>query len=199
VIGFLDGAVAALRVDGCLLEVAGVGYRLFCSSTTMSRLPPVGGRCRLWTHTYVREESLALYGFATEAEQDIFEALLGVAGVGPKVALQVCSAFTPEDLRRALVTEDIPVLSSVPGIGRKTAQRMVLDLKEKMDLPDLQLVGRVPDAVVAARSALENLGYSTAEVRAALAGIDAAPDDSLERVVKAALSLLDRPERTDAR
>jgi Holliday junction DNA helicase RuvA len=131
-IGFLDGIVAGKSSDGCFVDVAGVGYRLACSAQTLAALPRDGERCRLWTHVHVREDVLSLYGFSTEAEQRIFEALLGVPGVGPKVALQMCSAFTPEAFRRSLVTDDIAGISSVPGIGKKTAQRIVLDLKEKL-------------------------------------------------------------------
>jgi Holliday junction DNA helicase RuvA len=167
-----------------------VGYRLACSATTLSALPADGGETRLWTHLHVREDALSLFGFATEAEQRIFESLLGVTGVGPKVALQVCSAFTPDALRKALVTDDVAAISSVPGIGKKTAQRMIIDLKEKLALPDLEVVGARPDALAKARSALENLGYSSSEVRVALS--EAAPPDeaSVEDVVKAALKVL---------
>jgi Holliday junction DNA helicase RuvA len=187
VIGYLSGEVTR-TLDGCLVDVGGVGYRLACSSTTMRSLPPDGAVARLWTYLQVREDILALYGFATEAEQKMFEALLGVAGVGPKVALQVCSAFAPEELRRALVTDDSAAIASVPGIGKKTAQRMIIDLKEKLDLPDLAIVASVPDTLSKARSALENLGYSAGEVRAALGELE--DESSVEDVVRSALKVL---------
>ena len=189
-IGFLRGSVAGRTTDGCFLDVAGVGYRLACSATTLAALPAEGREVRLWTHLHVREDALSLFGFATESEQRIFEALLGVNGVGPKVALQVCSAFTPDALRKALVTDDVAAISSVPGIGKKTAQRMILDLKEKLALPDLEIVGTRPDALSKARSALENLGYSAGEVRVALS--ESAPDDAstVEDIVKSALRVL---------
>lgn len=189
-IGFVRGALAARTVDGCFVDVAGVGYRLACSATTLAALPAEGKEVRLWTHLYVRDDALALYGFATESEQRIFEALLGVSGVGPKVALQVCSAFTPEGLRKALVTDDVAAISSVPGIGKKTAQRMILDLKEKLSLPDLEVVGVRPDALSKARSALENLGYSAGEVRVALSEVAPAREDSVEDLIKSALRVL---------
>ncbi|HEV2754450.1 MAG TPA: Holliday junction branch migration protein RuvA [Actinomycetota bacterium] len=198
-IGFLRGTVAGRTTDGCFLDVAGVGYRLACSATTLAAVPPEGKEVRLWTHLHVREDALALFGFATESEQRIFEALLGVSGVGPKVALQVCSAFTPEALRKALVTDDVASISSVPGIGKKTAQRMVLDLKEKLALPDLEVVGARPDALSKARSALENLGYSAGEVRVALSDVTAAADDTVEDVVKRALKVLGAGSRRAAR
>jgi Holliday junction DNA helicase RuvA len=126
----------------------------------------------------------------TELEQRTFEALLGVPGVGPKVALQVCSAFTPEAFRRVLVTGDVDAVSSVPGIGKKTAQRILLDLKEKLELPDLEVVGSQPDTIAKARSALENLGYSAGEVRVALAEATSGDENGVEDVIKAALKVL---------
>ncbi|MFN2588143.1 MAG: Holliday junction branch migration protein RuvA [Actinomycetota bacterium] len=189
-IGFLRGSVAARTADGCFVDVAGVGYRVACSATTLAAIPHEGAEVRLWTHLHVREDALALFGFATESEQRIFEALLGVAGVGPRVALQVCSAFAPDALRKALVTDDVAALASVPGIGKKTAQRIVLDLKEKLALPDLEVVGVRPDALSKARSALENLGYSAGEVRVALSEVGPAPDDPVEAVIKSALKVL---------
>lgn len=189
-IGFLSGTVAGRRQDGCFLEVSGVGYQLNCSAATLTSLPPDGAHVRLWTHLHVREDALALYGFATEAEQRMFEALIGVSGVGPKVALQLCSAFSVESFRRALVTDDVPAISSVPGIGKKTAQRILLDLKEKLSLPDLAIVGSQPDTVAKARSALENLGYSPGEIRVALGEVAVDEDESVEGVVKSALKVL---------
>jgi holliday junction DNA helicase RuvA len=186
-IGFLRGEVAARHPEGCTLEVGGVGYRLHCSAATLAGLPGEGGGARLWTHLYVREDALTLYGFGTEAERAMFEALISVAGVGPKVALQMCSAFAPDALRRALVTGDVGSLSSVPGIGKKTAGRIILELKEKLALPDLEVVGADGGTTARARSALENLGYSAPEVRAALAELAPGPDDSVEDVIKDAL------------
>ena len=186
-IGFLRGEVAARHPEGCILEVGGVGYRLHCSATTLAGLPGEGGGARLWTHLYVREDALTLYGFGTEAERAMFEALISVAGVGPKVALQMCSAFAPDALRRALVTGDVGSLSSVPGIGKKTAGRIILELKEKLALPDLEVVGADGGTTARARSALENLGYSAPEVRAALAELAPGPGDSVEEVIKGAL------------
>lgn len=189
-IGYLEGTVAGRGPDACFIDVAGVGYRVLCSTSTLAALPGDGAKCRVWTHTYVREDALALYGFATEAEQRTFEALLSVSGVGPKVALQVCSAFTPEQFRKTLATDDVDAISSVPGIGKKTAQRMVLDLKEKLSLPDLGVVGSAPDTVARARSALENLGYSPGEVRAVLGEIAPSPEHELEEVIRSALKVL---------
>ena len=189
-IGFVRGRIAGRTPETCLIDVSGVGYKLACSSTTLSALPHDGDEATLWTHVYVREDVLALYGFGTETELKMFEALLGVSSVGPKVALLICSAFTPEAFRTALVTDDIAAFSSVSGVGKKTAQRILLDLKEKLDLPDLAVVGSQPDAIAKARSALENLGYSPGEVRVALGEVAPTDDDTIEEVIKSALKAL---------
>jgi len=189
-IGFLEGKVAGRAAGVAWIDVGGVGYVLSCSTTTLRTLPEDGRQAKVWTHTHVREDQLALFGFATQTEQHLFEALIGVNGVGPKVALQICSAFAPEALRKALVTDDVAALSSVPGIGKKTASRIVLELKEKLDLPDLQVVGSVPDALAEARSALENLGYSPGEVREALNDLDAPAETKTEELVRLALKAL---------
>ena len=188
-IGFLDGAVAGRWIDGCYLDVGGVGYRLACSTTTLTALPLEGAHCRLWTYVHVRDDVLALYGFRTEAERSMFEGLVGVSGVGPKVALAVCSVLSPDEFRRALAAEDAGALSSVPGVGRKTAQRIVLELKGTLELSDLPALGG-GDTPALARSALENLGYMPGEVRAALAQVAPEGDDSVEDLVKAALRVL---------
>ncbi|HEX2240565.1 MAG TPA: Holliday junction branch migration protein RuvA [Actinomycetota bacterium] len=189
-IGFLQGKVAGRTAELCFLDVGGVGYRVACSAKTLAALPGVGEQTLLWTHLNVREDQLALYGFAAESELEMFEALIGVAGVGPKVAVAVCSAFTPESFRRALVTDDLAAITSVPGIGKKTAQRMLLELKDKLELPDLAIAGTNPDALAQARSALENLGYSSGEVRVALNELTPEDAASVEDVVKSALRVL---------
>jgi holliday junction DNA helicase RuvA len=190
VIGFLEGTLAGKSVDGCLMNVGGVGYRLTCSTTTMAALPPDGHSCHLWTHVHVREDILALFGFESESEQRMFEALLGVGGVGPKVAIQVCSAFSAESFRRALVAEDASSIASVPGIGKKTAERILLELRDKLGTPELDVGTGTGDVLMKARSALENLGYSSGEVRAALSQIDDTADATVEEVIKTALQAL---------
>lgn len=189
-IGFVRGAIAGRGTDSCLVDVAGVGYRVFCSSSTLAGLPGDGEMVQLWTHVHVREDVLALYGFSSELEHKMFEALLGVSSVGPKMALQICSAFTPEGFRKALVTDDLAALSSVSGVGKKTAQRILLELKEKLELPDLSIVGSANDALSQARSALENLGYSAGEVRVALGEVDSEADTDVQDLIRSALKVL---------
>ncbi|MEA2505968.1 MAG: holliday junction helicase RuvA [Actinomycetota bacterium] len=189
-IGFLEGVLGGKTADGCLLNVGGVGYKLTCSTTTMAALPPDGQSCRLWTHLHVREELLALYGFESESEQVMFEALLGVGGVGPKVAVQMCSAFSAESFRRALVAQDAVSIASVPGIGKKTAERIVLELKDKLGTSELEVASGGGDVLTKARSALENLGYSPGEVRVALSRVEETSGASIEEVIKSALQVL---------
>ncbi len=189
-IGYVKGELAARDAEGCIVDVGGVGYRLACSGTTLAGLPAPGDTTRLFTHLHVREDVLALFGFATETERALFEALISVSGIGPKVALQICSAFAPDAFKRALVTDDIDAICAVPGIGKKTAGRVVLELKEKLDLPDLAVVGTRRDTLSQARSALENLGYSPAEVRAALGELQPDADEPVEAVVRSALKVL---------
>src|SRR5687767_1954351 len=119
-IGFVRGRIAGRSAEACFVDVSGVGYRVACSAGTLAALPPDGQEVQLWTYVHVREDVLALYGFLSETEHKMFEALIGVSGVGPKVALQICSAFKPEAFRRALVTDDLSALSSVSGVGKKT-------------------------------------------------------------------------------
>lgn len=189
-IGFLNGTMAGRSEDACFLDVNGVGYRLACSATTLAALPRDGETAKLWTHVHVREDALALYGFATQSEQRIFDALLAVSGVGPKVALQVCSAFNGDSLAKAVAAEDAGAIAAVPGIGKKTAQRIVIDLKERLDVPSANGHRGGRDALVQARSALENLGYSAGEARLALSEVEVGDDDSVEDIVKSALKVL---------
>lgn len=189
-IGFLEGRLASRDGDGCFLDVGGVGYRLLCSGHTIAALPRDGAAMRLWTHMHVREDALALYGFSAEGEQRMFEALIGVGGVGPKVALSVCSAFTPETFRATLAHDDAAAIATVPGIGKKTAQRIVLELKDRFAggvAADTNGSSRADAA-----SALETLGYSPGEAREALALADADPGAPVEVVLKSALKVLAR-------
>ena len=189
-IGFLSGVLAGRTLEGCVLDVGGVGYSLSCSGATLGTLPPEGARCRLYTHLHVREDAMVLFGFFTESERTIFESLLSVSGVGPKVAQGVCSALTPDQFRSAVATDDVNAIAAVPGIGKKTAQRIVIDLKEKLALPDLKIVGGDRDALGQARSALENLGYSPAEVRSALSEVTSGSDGDVQSVIRSALKVL---------
>ena len=174
-IGFLRGKVAGLSPDSCFLDVQGVGYRVFVSASTRSRLRS-GEEAMLYTHLAVREDAMLLYGFLQQEEYDLFQLLISVSGIGPKVALGILSAIGVGDLCRALRGQQITALTKLPGIGKKTAERMILELKDK--------VGSVDDGAVAegeeltafaggthaeeAMAALLTLGYSAAEIEPVL-------------------------------
>lgn len=189
-IAFLTGRVAGKGASSALLDVGGVGYRLLMSTRSLSSLPAEGDTVTIHTYLHVREDELTLYGFENDDERSLFETLIGVSGVGPKLALAVLSALRPDALRAAVAADDVAVLSSVPGVGKKTAQRVALELKDKLDLPDLALAGRGPHPVAAAeaRDALLAMGFTAAEAAAALRGAD--DGSTAEQLLKSALKAL---------
>ena len=188
-IGRLCGLVAAKHSDSALLEVGGVGYEVAMSPRGLGELPPLGEEAVVHTHLHVREDQMALFGFTVEDERDLFRVLLGASGVGPKLALAVLATMRPAELRRALVSEDADALTAVPGIGKRSAQKLILDLRARLELPDTEIVGG-GSAVGDVRQALEGLGYQPAEIREALAGLDA--EDDVEDLLRTALQRLGR-------
>ncbi len=182
----LRGAPAGAGGDWLVLDVGGVGYRLSATPRAIQKAD-AASEVALETYLHVREDALQLYGFADAAERELFELLLAVNGVGPKVALAIVSGYSPSELRRAIVREDAALFETIPGIGRKTAQRVVLELKEKI-APLVAVPGGGADAAapgedahLVAREALVELGYSVAEAEKRLAEID--PDlPAAERV-----------------
>ncbi len=164
-IGRLTGRLASKAPDQVLLDVAGVGYLVHIPLSTFYELPEQESPASLWIHTHVREDALALYGFLTERERSLFLLLLGVTGIGPRVALTVLSGIPPTELVDALRRQDVRRLVAVPGVGKKTAERMVLELAEKAGRISGEAPGKAPAAVAAddVISALVNLGYRKAE------------------------------------
>jgi Holliday junction DNA helicase RuvA len=180
VIARLRGRVAARTAAGVLIDVGGVGYLVAATPRVAAR---VGEEATVETYLHVREDALHLYGFASADERELFELLLGVSGVGPKVALAIVSGSTPAELRRAIAREDTARFEAIPGIGRKTAQRVVLDLKDKLEAYGFDDgAARGPGL---ARDALVELGWSIVDADRALADVD----ESLpvEEQVRAAL------------
>src|SRR3954470_18855784 len=166
----LRGTVAARTAAGLVLDVGGVGYLVAATPRVNARL---GEETTVETYLHVREDALQLYGFASADERQLFELLLGVSGVGPKVALAIVSGSTPEELRRAIVREDTARFEAIPGIGKKTAQRVVLELKEKLGDGVVMPEQGAARPHLVAREALMELGYSLLEADQALAEIDA--------------------------
>jgi Holliday junction DNA helicase RuvA len=185
VIASLRGTVVARRLDGVVLDVGGVGYLVQATQRALQKARS-GKEVALDTYLHVREDALQLYGFAEPAERELFELLLSVSGVGPKVALAILSNSTPGDLRRAIVLEDETRFVAIPGIGKKTAQRIVLELKEK--LGPVEIVGEPPAEELVARDALVELGYSVPEAERALAGTDPElpPEERVRQALRAA-------------
>src|SRR5262245_61255875 len=193
-IGRLTGRLASKAPDQIPLDVAGVGYLVHIPLSTFYELPAEESPASLWIHTHVREDALALYGFLTDRERALFLLLMSVAGIGPRVALTVLSGIPPAELVEALRRQDVRRLVAIPGVGKKTAERMVLELAEKATTFAAETAPGAPAAVSAddVVSALTNLGYRRQEAERAVEAIGragAAPKDFGE-FLKAALKRL---------
>ncbi|HEX4492540.1 MAG TPA: Holliday junction branch migration protein RuvA [Acidimicrobiia bacterium] len=189
-IGSIRGTVLERTPTGdVLVEVGGVGYRASVPVGALMSLSP-GDKTFLFTHLHVREDAMVLFGFPTRDERDTFEALINATGVGPKLALAILGVHSPDALRSALATDDLDALVLVPGVGKRTAQRLLIELKARLSVPDLDLgegvVAAGPRAEV--RDALGGLGYSPDEVREVLAGLD--DETPVETLLREALRQL---------
>lgn len=172
-IGRLVGRLAVKAPDHVILDVGGVGYHVRIPLSTFYELPESESPASLWIHTYVREDTLSLYGFLTERERTLFLMLLDVAGIGPRVALTVLSGMPPAELIGALRAQDVRRLTAIPGIGKKTAERMTLELSEKVAKLAAEPTAALPAAVAAEDviSALVNLGYRRGDAERAVDAI----------------------------
>ncbi len=187
-IALISGKVAVRRGDHVVVDCGGVGYRLAVSAETLKHVPAAGREVVLHTHLVVRDDALALYGFATEEERDLFLMLLGVQSVGPKVALAVLSGAPPRELLTVVAAGDTARLQAAPGVGKRTAERIIVELREKVGaaLPEQGItVSRGEDPVTLAREALLGLGYTPVEIDSLLQG--AAAGDSTEALIAHAL------------
>ena len=187
-IALVRGAVAVRRPDHVVVETAGVGYRLAVSAETLRKVPAVGRSVTLHSHLIVRDDALALYGFATEEERDLFLALIGVQSVGPKVALAVLSGGTPRELVSVLANGDVARLQAVPGIGKRTAERIIVELREKVaggtTGGEEIVITRADDPRRLARDGLVELGFTIVEADELLRD---APEDAPEALIANAL------------
>jgi Holliday junction DNA helicase RuvA len=206
-IAHLDGTVSSVAPDGAVIDVGGVGLLVQCTPGTLAGLR-TGERARVATSLVVREDALTLYGFGTEDERNTFELLQTASGVGPRLALAMLAVFTPDALRRAVATEDLAALTTVPGIGRKGAQRIVLELAGRLGSagePGV-LAGHPPNGAAAApwreqvRAGLVSLGWQAREAEQAIAAVEpelAGPPDGqavdVSVALRAALRVLGRP------
>jgi Holliday junction DNA helicase RuvA len=189
-IALLQGEVAVRRGDHVVVSCGGVGYRLAVSAETLRHVPRVGESTTLFSHLIVRDDALLLYGFATEEERDLFLLLLGVQSVGPKMAIAVLSGGPPRELLSAVASGDTARLQAVPGIGKRTAERIIVELREKVsgeiegDADGAALATGEDDPRSLAREGLLNLGYTPPEAEKLLSG---AEGESPEEIVQSAL------------
>jgi holliday junction DNA helicase RuvA len=189
-IALVSGRVAVRRADHVVVDCGGVGYRLAVSTETLARVPAIGHDVTLHAHLVVRDDALALYGFATEEERELFLMLLGVQSVGPKVALAVLSDGPPRELLAALAAGDSARFQAVPGIGKRTAERIIVELREKVgaSLPEQAIsITRADDPRALAREGLLGLGYSVSEVDELLDGaVGEQPEELIAHALRSA-------------
>ena len=186
-IAYLMGTVAGTDQASAVIDVNGIGYSVFMSNRALSRLPRTGEQVRVFTHLQVREDDMSLYGFLTLEEKDLFTKLIGVTGVGPKVALAALSTFEPDELVEAIVAEDVKAVSRIPGVGRKSASRIVLELKGSLESGFGQSAAPTRESanVKLAAETLMAMGFSPTEAEVALR--DAPADATEAALVKYAL------------
>ncbi len=188
-IASLHGKLESLGSDGAVINVGGIGFRVSMSTSTLSTLGAIGEEVKLHTHFHLREDNAALYGFATTDELGLFQNLISVSGLGPKLALATLSAMNIERLTMAIATGSVDLLTEIPGIGKKMANRLILELKEKIGAgwittPAVQLVEKNAEVL----AALTSLGYSVSEATRAVASLPPDSKLSLEDKVKQTLA-----------
>lgn len=186
-IASLAGKIELKTDKFAIVDIEGVGYKVFCASQTLAKLPQDGQRTKLFTHSYVRQDGFDLYGFLTFEELELFELLISISGIGPKAALGIMSVASLKDLKASIASGQVNLLTKVSGIGKKTAERVILELRNKMVGPVAGIKGLVSDQE--AVEALVGLGYTQAQARQAL---DQVPGQvkTIENRVKEALKIL---------
>ncbi len=187
-IGRLRGVLVSARDTVICLDVGGVGYEVQMTPMDRSSLPGVGEEIVVHTHTHVREDDISLYGFAAEPDRDMFRVLITASGVGPRVAMALLGSMSSSEIVRAIVSDDPDALTVAPGVGKRGAQKIVLELAPKLAGREIDI--RVTGDLATVRQALEGLGYSTAEINEAMTEVD--PDQPLEAQIKSALQSLGR-------
>jgi len=204
-IGLLRGHLAEKRTNQVLVDVGGVGYVVFIPLSTFYALGELHGDITLIIHTHVREDALALYGFLTAREKHLFELLISASGVGPSLALKILSGMSTDDLVPAIRAGDLPKLTLIPGVGRKTAERIVLELRDKLsavETPPPEIADAMGRTQLEADviSALDNLGYDRrAAEKAVAAVVSGGENENFEAVLRATLQQLSAPSQKGAR
>ncbi|WP_075678745.1 Holliday junction branch migration protein RuvA [Roseburia sp. 831b] len=194
---YIKGQLAEIEEDKIVVETGGIGYNIYTTGQTFQYLPPVGEDVKVYTYLHLREDIMMLYGFLSKDELKVFKLLLGVNGIGPKGALAILSVMTTDDLRFAVLGDDAKAIAKAPGVGAKTAQRLILELKDKLKLEDAfeqklshvqaETTTNVNGVKNEAVQALVALGYSSSEALKAMNGIELTPDMEVEDLLKAAL------------
>lgn len=187
-IAFLKGVLAGRTPTTAYIDVNGVGYAVGMSANSLAKLPEIGGNVQVFTHLQVRDDGMSLFGFMSQEEQALFEKLIGVSGIGPKVALSALSSFTPVALAEAIAAQDVARVQKIPGVGKKSAQRIILELKGSLDQGIQSLfaadgtASTVVDAANAAKAgateALLSMGFTSEEAEIALKGAPEGADES---------------------
>ena len=186
-IGRLRGVLVSQRGGVVCIDVAGVGYEVTMTPRDVASLPGVGEEIVVHTHTHVREDDLSLFGFASDNDREVFRVLLGASGVGPKLAMAILGSLPSADVVRAITSGDSDALTVAPGVGKRGAQKIVLELAPRLSGSDVEVV-ESQGGLASVRDALEGLGYSTAEINTVLGDLD--PEDTLETQIKRALQIL---------
>ena len=198
-IQFIRGELVSLEEDRILVDVGGVGYGIFMSGNAMGKLPPVGREVKIHTYLSVKEDSMQLFGFLTRDALRVFKLLIGVNGIGPKGGLAILSVLTPDDLRFAVMSNDVKAISSAPGIGKKTAEKIILELKDKLSIEDALEHAVTKETVISdsnvhyhevmseAVQALVALGYGNTEALKAVKQVDISENMGANEVLKQAL------------
>jgi len=196
----LSGKLIHKSPEYSIIDVSGVGYQVYTPFSTFYELPDIENQVTLHTYTNVREDALQLFGFLTTDEKEIFQLLIGVSGIGPKLAVNILSGITPEELKGSLLNGNLVRLTAIPGIGKKTAERMVLELRDKVlklhkEKPGVQAkpVLTSDEVLEDAISALVNLGYKRPQAEGALEKVKKDnPDSDIEEMIRGALKILAR-------
>lgn len=195
-ISYIKGTLEAKNLDNVIIDVGGIGYKIFMSVKSMNTLGDMGKEVKIYTYMRVREDDISLYGFCTNEELKMFEQLLGVSGVGAKLALSILSNISPSSFALAIITEDINTIKSLPGIGAKSAQRIILELKDKMKTQDAIETEFIPtkieikdDKTKDAIDALQVLGYAKKDIDSVISHIDVT-GLSVEDIIKQGLKHL---------
>ncbi len=197
-ISYVKGELIALEEDKAIVDVNGIGYGVYMSGQALGMLPSIGEEVRLHTHLNVKEDAMQLFGFLTRDDLQVFKLLIGVSGIGPKGALNILSQLSPDDLRFAVVTNDAKTIASAPGIGKKTAEKIIIELKDKLSIEDVlnhtvnseekqEAYSYANEMQSEAIQALVSLGYGNAESMKAVKKVTITEDITVEEILKLAL------------